>query len=131
VKRSWLLVVLSAFLFLWEPLRVAGELTQALPTMGMRGWLAGVELLAHASVAAIAAAAAWSLWNGASHGPGLAIVALSLSAAVTIQSLYWSRLPRQTPPGAQLPLAVLAVAHAGAWIGYLVFRLKAEAARIR
>jgi hypothetical protein len=49
-----------------------------------------------------------------------AIVALILSAAVSVQSLYWSRLPHQTPPGAQLPLATIAVAHTAAWVAYLI-----------
>jgi hypothetical protein len=100
-------------------LRVAGEVTQSLPTMGMRGGLAVGEVLAHAVVAAIAVAAAWSLWNGADHGPFLATIAVMLSAATSVQSLYWSRLPQQTPPGAQLPFATLAVAHAAGWILYL------------
>ncbi len=120
MRRHWPLYVLALFLFFWEPLRVAGEFTQSLSTIGMRGGLAVAELIVHATVAAIAVAAAWSLWNGAGHGPAMAIVALILSAAVSVQSLYWSRLPHQTPPGAQLPLATIAVAHAAAWVAYLI-----------
>lgn len=119
MKGRWLLSLLALFLFIWEPLRVASEFTQSLSTIGMRGGPAVVELIAHAIVAAIAVAAAWSLWNGAHHGPAMAIVALILSAAASVQSLYWSRLPHQTPPGAQLPLATIAVAHAAAWVAYL------------
>jgi hypothetical protein len=128
VKRSWLLLVLALFLFAWEPMRVAGEITRTLPTIDMRGGLAVAELLAHAVVAAIAVAAAWSLWNGADHGPVLAIVALLLSAAVSVQSLYWSRLPHQTPPGAHLPFAVAAVAHAAVWIAYVIVVVRRNAA---
>jgi hypothetical protein len=116
----WPLYLLAVFLFAWEPLRVAGELTQSLSTMGMRGAPAIVELAVHLSVAAIAVAAAWSLWEGAIHGTSLAMIALALSAGVSVQSLYWSRLPHQTPPGAELPFATLAVAHASFWIAYLL-----------
>ncbi len=128
MKRQWPLYVLALFLFLWEPLRVAGELTQSLSTIGMRGAPAIAELIVHAIVAAIAVAAAWALWNGAAHGPAMAIVAVILSAAASVQSLYWSHLPRQTAPGSQLPLAAIAVAHAAAWVAYLSVRLKADAA---
>ncbi len=128
MKGRWPLYVLALFLFLWEPLRVAGEFTQSLSTIGMRGAPAIAELIAHAMVAATAVAAAWALWNGAGHGPAMAIVAVILSAAASVQSLYWSHLPRQTPPGSQLPLAAIAVAHAAAWVAYLSFRLKTEAA---
>ena len=126
-RRRWPLYALALFLFLWEPMRVATEATQSLPTMGMRGGTAAIELLAHALVAAIAVAAAWALWNGAEHGPFLAMLAIVLSAATSVQTLYWSRLPQQTPPGAQLPLAVLAMAHAAGWVAYV--RLSATGRR--
>jgi hypothetical protein len=119
-EGRWLLYVLAAFLFAWEPLRVAGEFLQSISTIGMRGAPAILELIAHGIVAAIAVAAAWSLWNGAIHGAGLAILAMALSAVVSVQSLYWSGLPRQTPPGAELPFATLAVIHAVGWIAYLL-----------
>jgi hypothetical protein len=121
-RRRWPLYALALFLFIWEPMRVANEITQSLPTMGMRGAGAVVELMAHALVAAIAVAAAWSLWSGADHGPFLGTLAILLSAATSVQTLYWSRLPQQTPPGAQLPLAAMAMAHAAGWVGYLRFR---------
>jgi hypothetical protein len=116
----WPFYLLAAFLLFWEPLRVAGEVLQSISTIGMRGVPAVVELTAHLAAAGVAVAAALSLWNGAVHATSLAILALASSAAVTVQSLYWSRLPRQTPPGAELPYATLAVAHAAAWIGYLL-----------
>jgi hypothetical protein len=118
----WPLYLLAAFLFAWEPLRVAGEFLQSTSTIGMRGVPAAVELIAHGAVAAVAVAAAVALWNGAAHGTALAMLALVLSAGVSVQSLYWTRLPRQTPPGAELPFATLAVAHAAAWIVYLMVR---------
>lgn len=116
----WPLYLLAAFLFAWEPLRFAGEFLQSISTIGMRGVPAAAELIAHGAVAAVAVAAAVALWNGAAHGRRLAILALGLSASVSVQSLYWTRLPRQTPPGAELPFATLAAAHAAAWIAYLI-----------
>jgi hypothetical protein len=123
-RGRWPLYVLAVFLFVWEPLRLAGDITQSLPTIGMRGGLAVAELLAHAVIAAVAVAAARSLWNDADHGPLLATVAVLLSAAASVQSLYLSRLPQHTPPGAHLPFAILAMAHATAWVVYLRWRLR-------
>lgn len=119
MRPQWPVYVLALFLFAWEPLRIAAELLQALPTLDMRGWPAIAELIGHAVAAAVCVAGALALWNGAEHGPGLAIVALALSAGVSVQSLYWTRLPSQTPPGAHLTLATIAVVHASAWIVYL------------
>lgn len=125
MKRRWPIYLLVLFLYIWEPLRVAGELLQSLSTIGMRGAPAAAELIVHGMVAALAVAAAWSLWNGADHGPALAILALALSAAVSVQSLYWSRLPRQTPPGAHFPFALLAALHAAGWMAYLTVSRRA------
>lgn len=119
MRHRWPLILLAAFLLVWEPLRLAGELLGSLPTLDMRGPLAFVELAVHAGVAAIAAAAASSLWNGAAHARRLATIALAASATVSVQSLYWSGLPQQAAPGQQLPLAALAVAHAAGWTIYL------------
>ncbi|MEN3340529.1 MAG: hypothetical protein V7647_4205 [Acidobacteriota bacterium] len=117
--RGWLLL-LCVFLFAWEPLRVAGDFTGAIGTMGMRGALGGIELAAHAAVAMIAVAAGWGLWIGNPRSPALAVVALAASAGVTIQSLYWSRLPGNAVPGERLPLVLLALAHAAGWIAFLL-----------
>jgi hypothetical protein len=116
--RGWLLP-LCAFLFVWEPRKLAGELASSMGTFGMRGPGAVVELLAHAAVAALAVGAAWALWIGNPRAPSFAAVALAASAATAVQSLYWSALPGQTKPGDHLALAILAVAHAAGWIAYL------------
>jgi hypothetical protein len=47
------------------------------------------------------------------------IVALAGSAGVSVQSLYWSVLPRQTLPDDRIILAGAAIVHAAAWIAYL------------
>jgi uncharacterized protein DUF2569 len=119
VRRLGWLLPLCVFLFVWEPRKFAGELGASLGTMSMRGPGAVVELLAHAAVAALAVAAAWALWIGNPRAPALAVVALAASAVTAVQSLYWSWLPGHTMPGDHLPLALVAVAHAAAWIAYL------------
>jgi len=116
--RGWLLP-LCAFLFVWEPRKLAGELSGSLGTLEMRGPGAVVELVGHAGVAALTVAAAWALWIGNPRAPAFATVALAASAAAAVQSLFWSALPGQTMPGDHLPLAFLAVAHAAGWIAYL------------
>jgi hypothetical protein len=115
---NWILI-LCAFLFLWEPLRFAGELAGSLGTIGMRGALGVIELAGHAAVAATAVAAGWGLWIRNPRSPALAAIAVAASAAATIQSLYWTRLPGSAVPGERLPLSILAIAHAAGWIAYL------------
>ncbi|HEX6974239.1 MAG TPA: hypothetical protein VF147_07555 [Vicinamibacterales bacterium] len=111
--------VLAIFLMAWEPMRVAAEFQSSYGTIGMRGWPAGVELVAHAAIAAFCAAAGWAVWTRSPAGPALAPYAVAASAAATVQSLYASSLPHQTVPGEQLPFAVIAVANAVAWIAWL------------
>lgn len=116
--RGWLLL-LCGWLFVWEPMRVAGEIAGAFGTLGMRGVAGTVELAAHGAVASVAVAAAWGLWHGSPAGPRIASGALAASAAVTVQTMYWSHLPGDVAPGQPLPLSILAVAHAAGWIVYL------------
>jgi hypothetical protein len=118
MPRGWLLL-LCVFLFVWEPLRVAGDLYGTLGTLGMRGTLGAVELAVHAAVATLTVAAAWALWIRNPGAPVLAAVAVAASAAVSIQSLWWSRLPGNVVPGEQVPLSLVAIAHAAGWITYL------------
>jgi hypothetical protein len=113
------LTILCFVLFLWTPAGFAAEAATALPSLAMRGMPGLIELSAHGAVAALSAAAGWSLWTRASHGPVLARAALIASAAISVQSLYWSVLPRQTPPGSELPLAAIAVLHAALWLVFL------------
>jgi hypothetical protein len=119
VKPHGWLLALCAFLFVWEPRKLAGEVGASLGTIAMRGPSAVVELLVHAAVAAVAVAAAWALWIGNPRAPAIAVAALAASAVTAVQSLYWSSLPGHTMPGDQLPLALVAVAHAAGWIVYL------------
>jgi hypothetical protein len=116
VVSRWPLLLLAAYLLGWRPITFAVELASTLPSLGLRGPLAALELLFHAAAAALAVAGGRSAWSG---GLTLARAAVVVSAVVSVQSLYWSVLPSQTVPGDELPLAAVAVAHAGAWLLYL------------
>lgn len=116
--RGWLLL-LCVFLFVWEPMKFASQLTASIGTLSMRGPYAVGELLAHGVVAALAVGAGWALWIRNPHAPGFAVIALAASAAAAVQSHYWSLLPSNTMPGDRLPLSLVAVAHAAVWIAYL------------
>jgi hypothetical protein len=113
------LTLFCAALLLWRPLDFAIELPATLPSLGMRGWPGTMELLFHAGVAAIAVAAVRAIWGGMPAGLTLARIAVVLSAGSSIQSLNWSVLPRQTPPGQALPMSILSLLHAGGWLLYL------------
>ena len=112
-------LLLCIVLFAWWPVGFATELVVTLPSIAMRGAPGVIELIAHAAVAALSIAACRAVWSEAPAARTLAAAALVASALATVQSLYWSVLPHQTMPGDQLPLAILAVAHAGAWLVYL------------
>jgi hypothetical protein len=118
MPRSWLWL-LCVFLFVWEPLRFAGDLTGSIGTVGMRGAAGILELAAHAAVAAFAVSAGWGLWIRNPQAPLFAAIAVAASAAVTVQSLWWSRLPGNAVPGERLPFSLVAIAHAAGWITYL------------
>ena len=111
--------LLCFILFVWAPWTFSLEVGETLPSIGMRGPLAILELAAHLAVTALSVAAGWSLWHSRAHGPMLARFAVIGLAIVAVQSLYWSVLPRQTSPGTELPLASLATAHAAIWLVYL------------
>ena len=91
--------VIAALLIVWEPLRFASEALGVLPTIAFRGAIAALELAVHGAVAAVAAASGFALFNGAPDARRLAALAVTLVALRTIQSLYFSVLPDQTPPG--------------------------------
>ena len=119
MRLSVWLLILCAYLLVWQPMSFAAEVTATLQTLGMRGPVAVLELLAHAAVVAFAVAAGWGLRIGNPSAPGMAEIALVFCAAASVQSLYWTRLPHDVIPGDRLPLAVLAMAHATGWIMYL------------
>ena len=112
--------VVAAILVFVEPLRFAAEALSVIPTIAYRGTLAIVELIAHALVAALCAAAGLSLWNGSPDGTRLARFAIVASTIRVIQSMTWSVLPNNTPPGSELFSAGIAIALAA--IGLLLLR---------
>jgi hypothetical protein len=111
--------LLCIALFLWRPLDFAIELLQTLPSLAMRGARGAIELLFHGVVAAIAMAAIRALWAEVPAARRLAAVAVMASALASVQSLYWSVLPRQTMPGDERWLAILAIIHAAFWLAWL------------
>ncbi len=123
---GWL-TVLCVLLLVREPVRFARELTASLDTLGMRGVPALVELAAHAVTAIITVAAGWGLWIRNPQSPALAGISLAASAAVSVQSLYWSSLPSSVVPGEKLPLLFVAIAHAAGWIAYLRYSRRVRA----
>jgi hypothetical protein len=112
-------VILAAILGVWQPLEFALELGRTLPTLGIRGFVGIVELLAHGSVAALCTAAARALWASQPHARFLARLGLVGATAVTIQRLFWSVLPRDIVPGTRVPIATIAVIHCAAWLIFL------------
>lgn len=101
--------LIAAFLALWEPARFATEALSVISTISYRGTAAAVELVVHGCVAALCAAAGVGLWNSESDARRLATIAVTAAVARAVQSLYWSSLPDNTPPGDELPRAALAV----------------------
>jgi hypothetical protein len=117
--RTFARLWLSAYLLAWVPLNYAAEASRTLPTIGGRGPAAVIELAVHAVVTAMAAGAGWMAWMrhpGARWASSAAVVA---ATAMSVQSLYWSALPHDVPPGTTLPLALIAGGHGAAWVLYL------------
>jgi hypothetical protein len=113
------IALLAGILGVWVPLNFAAELATTLPSIGMRGEVAVVELIVHGVAAALSVSAGYALWLRRPHGPMLARAALVINALVAIQRHYWSILPSQTMPGDELWLSIAAVLHSVAWLGFL------------
>ena len=120
MRRVWELL-LCAYLLLWVPLSLAGEILGALPLLHIRGAPAVLELGAHTAVAALCATAGWMVFDRSPAAAGAATLAVIAAAAVSVQSLLWTALPQQTAPGQHLPLAVAALAHAAFWLMLIRF----------
>jgi hypothetical protein len=115
---KWL-ILLSAYLLVWVPLNFAALALRCFSTLDDRGAAAIAEFAAHGSAAVLCAAAGWMLRVGNAAGRRLAATALIVNAAVTIQALYASALPRDVQPGLALPLTVVTTVHAVTWLAYL------------
>lgn len=115
---GWL-PLLCVALLIWRPLNFAIELPATLPSLPVRGPLALIEMIFHATIAVLAVAAARAIWGHMASALAMARLALLGSAAASIQSLNWSVLPSQTAPGEPVPYSILAALHAGLWLFYL------------
>jgi hypothetical protein len=104
-------LILSAYLLVWVPVRFAAELLSTLPSLGMRGAIAIMELGAHAIVAMFSVAAAGRMFTSGSPGAFTAAsTAVVAAGVVAIQSLFWTVLPRDVAPGTRLPLTAMTIA---------------------
>jgi len=108
--------LLSGYLLVWVPLGFAIELLSAFPSLARRGPLALAEVSSHGVAAALSAVAGWMGIVRSPAAGSTAAVAVVVNAAITVQSLFWTMLPRQVAPGERLPLTLLACAHAVFWL---------------
>jgi hypothetical protein len=118
MPRGWALL-LSAYLLGWVLLTLATEVLSVLPSIGRRGPIAVAELVAHGLSAVVCASAGRMLLIRAPSARVFSAAAIVLSALVSIQSLYWTMLPRNTAPSDRLPLAILVCCHAAFWLALI------------
>ena len=118
--------LLSSYLLVWAPGMFAIELLSALPSMGMRGPLAWIELAVHGVVAALCAIAGRMVRVGAPAATTLAATGIIARAVVTIQSLFWTLLPRDVAPGTRGVFTGLACANAALWLGVVGWMRRRE-----
>lgn len=123
--RGWLLL-LCAWLAVWQPLNLAVAASEALMALPVRGWPLGVLLVGRVIVTAIGVAAARSIWDLRPGALGLTRAAIVLSGAGQLFVYATSIAPNNRMPG-DTPLYVVATVavHAG-WLIYL-----ARSARVR
>ena len=121
------IALLAGILGVWVPFNFSAELATTLPSVGMRGAVAIVELIVHGAAAALSVSAGYALWLRRPHSPMLARAALVINALVSIQRHYWSILPSQTMPGDELWLSIAAAVHSVAWLVFLHRSARARA----
>ena len=68
------IALLAGILGAWVPLNFSAELALTLPSIGMRGAVAVIELTAHGAATALSVAAGYALWLRRPHGPMLYLV---------------------------------------------------------
>ena len=111
--------LLCAYLMLWVPFSFSALANRSIPSLDSRGLAAGVELAVNAIAAIVCATAGFMLWVRNPAGAWAGRAALVLVAVVTIQAVTASTLPRDLAPGLALPIVVVTLVHAGAWIAYI------------
>lgn len=114
-----LLLILWAYLVVWVPMNFALLASRALPSLGVRSWVATLEITVHAFVTLACGVSGWMLRARTAAGRPLAAAALMANAVASAQSLYVSTLPHDVPPGLAGPLMLAAFINATAWVLYL------------
>ena len=97
------------------------ELLTVMPSIGVRGAAAWIELVVHGIVAIACAAGGRMLRIASPAGPAVAAVGVVARGVISLQSLFWTALPRDVAPGTHLPLALLTCANGIFWL--IVIRL--------
>ena len=115
MPRGWALL-LCAYLLIWSPISFGIELFATLPSLATRGSIARAELLFHGASTVMSATAGCMLLVRNPAAPLAAAVAVIVSGGASIQSLFWTMLPRQVAPGERLPLALLTGGHSLFWL---------------
>ena len=113
--------LLSSYLLIWAPGTFAMEFLTVMPSIGVRGAAAWIELVVHGIVAIACAAGGRMLRIASPAGPAVAAVGVVARAVISLQSLFWTALPRDVAPGTHLPLALLTCANGIFWL--IVIRL--------
>ncbi len=109
--------LLSSYLLVWVPATFAVELLSVLPSIGMRGPAAWIELAVHGAVAIMCAVAGRMIRLGTPAASPLAVTGILARAAITIQSLFWTTLPQDVAPGTRGIWIALACVNALMWLG--------------
>jgi hypothetical protein len=123
--------LLSSYLLIWVPGTFAAELLTTLPSIGVRGRLAWLELALHGIVAMSCAVAGRMLRIDSPSAPLMAAAGVIARAVVSLQSLFWTVLPRDVAPGMRLPLALLACAIAAIWLAVIRWLAGADRGQTR
>ena len=114
--RNILTQLLSSYLLIWAPATFAVDFLRTLPSIGVRGPAAWIELAVHGIVAMTCAAGGRMLRIGTPAGPAVAAAGVAARAVIGVQSLFWTALPRDVAPGTHLPIALLTCANAVFWL---------------
>lgn len=123
--RGWLLV-LCAWLGVWQPLNLAVAATDSLRAIPVRGWPLGVLLVTRLIVTAVGFAAARALWDRQPGAPALAKTAIVLSGLMQLFIYATAIAPNNRLPGDTPLYVTLTVLVHGGWLVYLT-----RSARVR
>lgn len=115
---GWL-IVLCAWLGVWQPVNLAVAAAEALAALPVRGWPLAVLMIGRIAVTAVGFAAARLLWDGRPAAAALARVAVLLSGVSQLFVYVTSIAPNNRRPGeTPLYIALTILVHAG-WLVYL------------